>query len=150
MFLKNFAIATAIVLYCNGALGCDLEQSIQNYLKENQPIGTAPGIIINQYTGVHRGTLLTTAVLFTYPMDENRDRYDEKLIIFENCNPSDEVAVGRRGVQSFDAVKVERYKIVLHGLKWEPDDAMCCPSEKVSLSFTYNGTGMPIAIAGET
>ena len=145
-----FLTALVIALGCADLLACDLDASIENFLLENQPPDAGRGNIVDQHTGIHRGTLHSTAVLFSYEMIKNRNRSDQQLVLFENCTASQAVAIGRRGLQYFDSVNVEQGKIVVSGMKWESDDSMCCPSTKADLLFVYNGTGMPVVLAGPT
>ncbi len=117
------------------------DAEVHAYLESNRPRGAGPGLVIARADGeLTNDNQRDTAVLYTYQIGQARDRSARQYVVVfksfgERYKPTEARLVGTKSVQLFEGLLIQNGTIVLRGKGYTPDDAMCCPSETISVKY---------------
>jgi len=115
---------------------------VQKWLDAHQPDGSGPGQVVARMDGKlwSYGTSPDAAILYTFQIGESRDRsHKQYLVVFKSVGSQYEATkprlVGVSGLQTLSELSIADMTITLRGKTWVPGDALCCPSETLSVQY---------------
>ena len=124
-------LALPLLLVASHASACDQATAINDFLTEHQPDDAGKPVIQITRKGYHQGRE-RTAIVFTYQINANRERFDEWFVIFDGCESGEPISVGYPGRQHIESISIGADGITLGGFRWQLGDAMCCPTKTVA------------------